>query len=398
MTLEQAIAAIREKAAAYAPQQLELLEEFASFDSETKCVEGNARAVEICKRELAPLGVTTEEAFFEGVGSHLIARLKPEGESTGRIILNAHLDTVFPVGFAAANPWHIEGDWLYGLGVADCKAGFAVSAYAVRIMQELGLLPPKELTMLYTCDEEQGSQTASKVFEQEAPGAEMAYFFEPQEGDEDKLTLITSRDGVILGSMDIKGVEAHAGSAYLQGHSAIRELAAKILKYYSFNDYEREIYYNVAPISGGRPNGVVAGDAHMEFCIAGLPDNGPSFAEAEANLESLAADTEDPGCSAVIEYHTLFPALERTEKSAEAARMGIRAAELLGLQAEEIASPGAADAAWVFSFGCPGLDGLGPVCRDIHATSERLYIPSIRQKTEHFCMMLLMMNEQFKAA
>ena len=42
--------------------------------------------------------------------------------------------------------------------------------------------------------------------------------------------------------------------------------------------------------------------------------------------------------------------------------------------------------------------GLGPVCRDIHATSERLYIPSIRQKTEHFCMMLLMMNEQFKDA
>ena len=60
-------------------------------------------------------------------------------------------------------------------------------------------------------------------------------------------------------------MEAHAGGAYLQGHSAIKELAHKILKYYSFNDYDREIYYNVAPISGGRPNGVVAGDARMEF-------------------------------------------------------------------------------------------------------------------------------------
>ncbi|WP_353733922.1 peptidase dimerization domain-containing protein [Oscillibacter sp.] len=72
---------------------------------------------------------------------------------------------------------------------------------------------------------------------------------------------VTSRRGVILGTVDVAGREAHAGKAYLEGRSAVLELAHQIIRLYSFNDYEKGIYYNVAPISGGRPNGVVAGEA-----------------------------------------------------------------------------------------------------------------------------------------
>lgn len=66
---------------------------------------------------------------------------------------------------------------------------------------------------------------------------------------------------MILGTVDVAGREAHAGKAYLEGRSAVLELAHQIIRLYSFNDYEKGIYYNVAPISGGRPNGVVAGEA-----------------------------------------------------------------------------------------------------------------------------------------
>lgn len=392
MAFEKEIEEIQKKAKEYAPRQLELLEKFASFDSVTGYEEGNAEVIRVLKEELAKMKIDKiDEEYYPGTGTHLIARIIPE-HPEGRILLNAHMDTVFPVGYAKANPWHIEGDWLHGLGTTDCKAGFVISSYAVRIMQELGLLPNLEIDMIYSCDEEIGSPTAQKVFEKESKGADAVFIFEGEQADMDHIDIITARKGVILGAMDVKGVEAHAGIAYTEGHSAIRELAGKIMKYYSFNDYENEIYYNVAPISGGRPNGVVAGDAHMEFCVAGL--RGPEdFRTAEANLESLAADTEDPGCSVSLEYHTLFPACVRTEKSGQLVGLTQKAGDLLGMKVCEKATPGAADAAWFSSFGVPALDGYGGVGGNIHTTDEIFYIPCLPKKTSLFAATLLMLRE-----
>ena len=313
---------IKELAEVYLQEQVDLLMRFTSVDSESNYVEGNRQVIDMARAVLETIpGVTMEEMFFEGCGTHLIARIKPE-HPEGKIILNSHMDTVFPVGYAAKFPPYVDEDnWLHGLGSGDCKAGFAVSAYAVKIASELGLLPNKEIVMLYSCDEEIGSITSRKVFEKEAPGTECAYIFESAAKTDKGYGVVSQRKGVILGALDIKGVEAHAGGAYMAGHSAVKELAHKILKLYSFNDYDREIYYNVAPISGGRPNGIVAGDAHMEFCVAGLPDNGPSFAEAEANIESLAAPTKILYVKQL--FHTVFCSLplRRTKWATKLSRL-----------------------------------------------------------------------------
>lgn len=382
---------IKEAAEGCLLEQVELLKEFARVDCESKDVEGNRRVVDIAKGVLSDIeGIEIKEDFFEGTGAHIVARICPE-RPEGKIVVNCHMDTVFPKGFAEKNPPFIDEDnWLHGLGVGDCKGGFAVSAYAIKIASMLGLLPNKEIIMIYSCDEEIGSITSSVVFEKEAQGAECAFVFEGAVKTDKGYGIVTQRRGVILGALDIKGVEAHAGGAYLQGHSAVKELAHKILKYYSFNDYEREIYYNVAPISGGRPNGVVAGDAHMEFCVAGLPTNG-SFAEAEANIRSLAETNEDPVCETAVEYRTLFPALERTKKGSEMCSLAVRAGEMLGMSVEETSEPTATDSNWFCYFGIPAIDALGPVQRGIHTTEEKVYIPSIKDMTELFTTMLAIM-------
>lgn len=379
----------------YLGTQVELLKKMTAIDSESKYVSGNRQVVDIARSVLATIpGVTMEEMFFEGTGTHLIARIKPE-HPDGKIILNAHLDTVFPVGYAEKFPPYVdEANWLHGLGSGDCKAGFAVSAFAVKIASELGILPNKEIVMLYSCDEEIGSITSREVFEKEAPGTECAYIFESAAQTEKGYGVVTERKGVILGALDVKGVEAHAGGAYLAGHSATKELAYKILKLYSFNDYEREIYYNVAPISGGRPNGIVAGDAHMEFCVAGLPDNTASFAEAEANIESLASSNEDPVCETTVSHRILFPALEKNDMGHRAFLIAEKAGQMLGLTMEEIAEPTATDANWFYSFGVPAVDAFGPVESGMHTTEEKVCIPTIAEKTALFAAMLGVMKDE----
>ncbi|MPM90460.1 hypothetical protein SDC9_137581 [bioreactor metagenome] len=202
--------------------------------------------------------------------------------------------------------------------------------------------------------------------------------------------VVNERRGVILGELDIIGVEAHAGGAYLEGHSANKELAHKILKLYSFNDYDRQIYYNAAPISGGRPNGVVSGDAHMGFCCAGLPTN-ESFEEAETNIESLAMDNEDPVCRTTVSHRMLFPALEKSEMGHKAYEIAAKAGEILGITIEEMAEPTATDANWFCYYGVPAVDAFGPIQFGMHTTQEKVYIPSIKEKTELFALMLAIM-------
>lgn len=375
----------------YLAEQVELLKQFASIDCESKNVEGNRKVVDFAREVLSSIkGISLEEKFFEGTGAHLIARIKPNNPN-GKIVLNAHLDTVFPAGFAEKYPPYIDKEnWIHGLGTGDCKGGFAVSAFAVKIASELGILPNKEIVMIYSCDEEIGSITSRKVFEEEAVGAECAYVFESASKTEKGYGVVNERRGVILGELDIIGVEAHAGGAYLEGHSANKELAHKILKLYSFNDYDRQIYYNAAPISGGRPNGVVSGDAHMGFCCAGLPTN-ESFAEAETNIESLAKNNEDPVCKTTVSYRTLFPALEKSEMGHMAFEVAAKAGEMLGIAMEEIAEPTATDANWFCYYGIPAVDAFGPIQSGMHTTEEKVYIPSIREKTELFALMLSIM-------
>ena len=171
---------------------------------------------------------------------------------------------------------------------------------------------------------------------------------------------VTSRRGVILGTVDVAGREAHAGKAYLEGRSAVLELAHQIIRLYSFNDYEKGIYYNVAPISGGRPNGVVAGEARGEFCVAGIPENA-DFPVIQARLDSMADQVTVEGCRVQVTYRTLFPAMERNAANHSAYLRAAEAAELLGWEPEEIADPAATDGAYLSTYGVPTVDALSAI-------------------------------------
>lgn len=122
---------------------------------------------------LSELGARTERVTEPGLGTHLVARVRPE-QPRGKVLLAAHLDTVFGPGFAEKHPFHIEGEWAHGLGAGDCKSGVLISLFGALILKKAGLLPPWELTYLFTCDEETGSRSGRKVYAREAQDAALA--------------------------------------------------------------------------------------------------------------------------------------------------------------------------------------------------------------------------------
>ena len=362
------------------PRILGLLEQLCALDSCSGHEPGNRQVIELLRPVLEKLGAQVEEIVEPGLGTHLAARVLPQGEPAGKLLLMAHLDTVFPVGSAAQHPFRIDGDWAWGLGVGDCKSGVLISLFGALILKEAGMLPPWELTYLFNCDEEIGSGSGQKLFAREAKNADCALVFEGGREQNGAAAFVTARRGVILGDIHVTGKEAHAGNAYLEGHSAVHELAQQIVRLYSFNDMEKKIYYNVAPISGGRPNGVVAGEAHGQFCVAGMPTNA-DFRLVEENLRSMPEQVTVEGCTVDVSWHTLFPAMERTEDSGRLYGCVAAAAEQLGLSSVEISDPCATDAAWISSFGVPAVDALSAMEVGIHTMEEHVSISSIQQRT-----------------
>lgn len=362
------------------PRMLELLEALCSADSGTGNEPGNRQVIEVLLPVLQELGAQVEEVYEPGLGTHVIARVLPEAAPAGKLLLCAHLDTVFPCGSAAEHPFHMEGDWAWGLGAGDCKSGVLVSLFGALILKEAGMLPPWELTYIFNCDEEIGSPSGQKLFAKEAQNADCALVFEGGRQQNSRIQLVTARRGVILGDIRVLGKEAHAGKAYLEGRSAVLELAHQIIRLYSFNDMERGIYYNAAPISGGRPNGVVAGEAQAQFCVAGLPTNS-AFKDTERNLASMSSQVTVEGCTVDVTWHTLFPAMERTAASSQLYGRVEEAAGLMGLEAEELSDPAATDGAWLSSFGVPTVDALSALAERIHTTDERVSVSSIQQRT-----------------
>lgn len=96
-------------AAEQLPRQLDLLEKICTQDSGTGNAAGNATVIALLPPVLAELGTSVERVDAPDLGPRLVARVRPKNPQ-GRILLAAHLDTVFEAGFAAQYPFRIDRD------------------------------------------------------------------------------------------------------------------------------------------------------------------------------------------------------------------------------------------------------------------------------------------------
>jgi len=96
-------------------------------------------------------------------GDHLLAEF---GCGTSQMLLLGHFDTVWPVGQIERMPVEIRDGRLHGPGVFDMKTGIALGMLATRALLETGVALSKRIVMLWTTDEEVGSQTSRSPIEE----------------------------------------------------------------------------------------------------------------------------------------------------------------------------------------------------------------------------------------
>jgi glutamate carboxypeptidase len=377
------------------PWLLETIRALATIESPTH----TKAAVDACGRELErrlqAIGARVTRIPQEAVGDHLRAEfpstslgagssssLGTSGSGSSQILMLGHFDTVWDVGQIRMMPVKEIDGRLHGPGVFDMKAGIALGMLAARALVHDALSPkpqalspppqalspkPFRLVMLWTTDEETGSDTSRAVLEEEARRSEAVLVLEPSLPGG---ALKTGRKGCGDFELVVRGVSAHAGIDPSKGASAIRELARQILKIEQLQDPARGVTVNVGVVRGGTRANVVADEARALIDV-----RVGSMADAQRVYAALAAlRPEIPGTSLELHGGIDRPPLERTDGVLRLYHTAREVAAELGRDLGEGTTGGGSDGNFTAALNVPTLDGLGAVGDGAHALHEHVVV------------------------
>jgi glutamate carboxypeptidase len=155
-----------------------------------------------------------------------------QGTGKGKIMMQAHMDTVYEKGILQTQPFRIDGNRVYGPGIADDKGGISVILHALKILKEAGWKDFHTLTVLFNPDEEIGSRGSGELISSLADQHQTVLSFEPTGAK-----AVSKTEALLLGAaggsrvrLEVKGVAAHAGVAPELGRNAVIELAHQMLQ------------------------------------------------------------------------------------------------------------------------------------------------------------------------
>jgi glutamate carboxypeptidase len=349
---------------------IELTEALVAIESPTDDKAAVDRCGAVLAARLEQMGGAVTRVSSDTAGDHLSARFGP---GPRQILILGHFDTVWPIGQLARMPIRREDGRLHGPGVLDMKAGIALGMLATKAM--LDLAPPADarITMLWTTDEEEGSETSRALIEAEAARSEAVLVLEPALAGG---ALKTSRKGIGQYELVVRGVAAHAGVDPRKGVNAIRELAIQVLALDAIRDIDRGVLVNVGLVSGGSRANVVP-----DLATATVDARASTLADADQldrSMRALKAATH----GATLEVSGGFnrPPMERSEGVVRLFGIAREVAAEMGADLAEGGTGGGSDGNFTAALGIPTLDGLGAVGDGAHALHEHVELEPLARR------------------
>ena len=304
-------------------------------------------------------------------GAHLRLAWSPSSfRPKSQLLVLGHYDTVYPTGTLARTPFRISAGKAFGPGTFDMKAGIIQALFALEAVQQARIKLAKQIVILWTSDEEIGSETSRKLIEKEAARSDAVFVLEPSLGPRGLLK--TSRKGVGEAELIVHGLASHAGLAPEKGINAIHELAAQIVRIEKWKDLRRGVTINADIIEGGARTNVIAESAKATLDLR-------VWRTADMRLlEKRLYALKPIHAGARLEIHGGFnrPPLGRKHSAALFARAKALAAQMQ-LSLDEAAAGGGSDGSFTAALGIPTLDGLGAVGDGAHSSHEHVLVKTM---------------------
>lgn len=219
--------------AAKAEEQMVLdsLRTLVSMESGTMDSRGLIRIADYLEERLTKLGARVERHKVKGVNGDVLVG-SYSGSGKRKIMMIAHMDTVYRPGILVNEPIKLDGNRLYGPGVADDKGGIAVILHALNILRQAGWSNYAQLTVLLNGDEESQSAGSGETIAALAADHDVVLSYEPTPSK-----ALAKSEGVLLAAagtgtvtLRVTGKSSHAGAAPEEGRNALLEMAHQVLQ------------------------------------------------------------------------------------------------------------------------------------------------------------------------
>jgi glutamate carboxypeptidase len=370
--LAQPVPGVVDEARAQKAPFLDTLKNLVEIESGSSDREGLDRIADLVAERLRALGGRVEvlepapgvrmEDTPEKPGR--MVRATFTGTGTRRILLIAHMDTVYPRGMLARQPFRIDGNRVYGLGISDDKQGVATILHTVALLQKTGFRDYGVLTVLVNGDEEVGSPGSQKLLTELGATHDATLSFEASAATNDKLSLTTSGVGAVI--LRVRGRASHAGSSPHLGVNALYELAHQINQMRDLSDEALGVKLNWTVAKAGIVRNMIPPEAEATADVRVLRVSDYDALEAKVRERAARQLLSDARVEVIFERRR--PPLEATEANRKLANHARTIYAEIGqvLTVEETAPGGGTDAAFaalgtknavVERFGLPGAGG-----------------------------------------
>jgi glutamate carboxypeptidase len=303
------------------------------------------------------------------------------GSGTKKILLLAHMDTVYPRGMIAQQPYKIDGDRAYGLGIADDRHGIAVILHALAILKAIGFTEYGTLTVLVNGDEEISSPASRFVITELGTAHDVVLSFEGGGGPNvDQVRLATS--GIAAATLTVRGRASHAGSAPERGVNALYELAHQILQARDLSEPKVGLQANWTLARAGIVRNMIPPGAQAQADIR--VDRISDYDDIEQKLRERIKNKLLPEAQVELDFERRRPPLQATDASRALAAHAVRIYDEIGMKLTVRDRPtgGGTDAAFAaLKTKAPVVEGFGLRGFGSHSTNaEYILIPSIEPR------------------
>jgi acetylornithine deacetylase len=327
---------------------------------------------------------------------NVVATHRPRAETGRSLILNGHIDVV-PEG--PAEHWttppyqpRIDGDWLYGRGAGDMKAGLTANLFALDALRRLGFQPAATVHLQSVVEEECTGNGALACL---ARGyrADAAIIPEP----EDEM-LVRANCGVLWFKVRVSGTPVHvreAGTGANAIEAAFRmigalrgfeaEMNTRKAGRAHFEDLDHPINFNVGRIAGGDWASSVPAWCDFDCRIAIYPGDRPADVAREIEAVLAGAARDDAFLSnspPQVTWNGFFAEGYVLEEGSEAeAVLGRAHLAAVSRPLEAFVTPGYLDARVFAIYQDTPCLVYGPISENIHGFDERVSLASLRRIT-----------------
>jgi glutamate carboxypeptidase len=366
------------------PDARALLQQLVQIDSGTGDVAGLAAVATIAKSELERLGASVENvsAVAPAVGDNLVATLT--GTGRGRILLIAHMDTVFAHGAVAQRLYTVVGDHGIGPGAGDDKGGVVSAICALRILQQEKYHDYARVTLILNSNEETGSLGTRDLIRTKAKDSDVALNLErgaPPDG------VLVARKGSAIITVEVTGRAAHSGLEPEKGRNAALEASHQALQLGSLSDASKQTTVNVTIMQAGGTINVIPDHAIVKADVRAFTSD--EFDRVDRDLQRLADDTVVPDVQVKATMMRNFPPWPRVASTDALFARAQRLYAEIGGTLTAISVGSSADIAFAAETGTPSIDGFGIRGDGAHSVNDYADLSSITPRVYLLTRMLM---------